>query len=335
LVKGEPYFYEKRQYLDLNFKTLIDGILIYNKYSEKINEDILYERIELYGFSGDLLLANKICTEIFNVTPLDTKKLKQLKIYSFNCWKEQVYDCLYQIESKELMTGKYFDINKKIVEKCLSQNEQYNCKYGCNDEIIKINESLDSLTKKRFGTVCRYNLTPKDDNDFHGEVKMHHDEEKLFIEFNINDSIVMVKGSGRQNKWTESISLVIYNPNCDKDKSSITTGIFMTPEITESGEYKVNIQYTGEWRDKRSSQPYSQESYDASFMITNDGYKISLQLSWDKLGIDYSNLDYLGMDFVLNNVDTNEPKLDGVLCWSNPIINFYNPATLGLVKFVK
>ena len=325
------WLYKNYSLVEIDLKTLIDSILLLDKYFNYIDQDILYNRIEKYGFSENIVLANKLAFEIFEKSILCNERLKNLKTYSFNFWKDQIYKYLRTLFTcRDFFTLHISEIHKVIVKKCLDQNEHYisSCE-KCNNIII--DQENDTLTKRRFGTICRCNLIPK--NNYKGKIFVYHDNLKLYIDFNITDSNVMVGGLRQQNKWTESINIIIYNP--ENTNKNIITGIFLMPIITDTGMYKINAQYIGEWWDRRSSSIFPLVKDEAVFSLTDVGYNIRLQLLWEKLEIDYSKIDYLGMDFILNNVDTNEAKLDAVLCWSNPANDYYNPASLGMVSFTK
>lgn len=330
------WYYTKNTSVALDLKTLVDGILLSEKYPVVLENDILYKRIENYGFAEDILFANKMAIEIFDFPLLSEEKLKKLQPYQCNYWKDQIYRCLCSIHPfNNFISLPLPDIYKSLVKKCLESNERYTCKTTKTTEFITIDDSCDTLTKRRFGTVCRFGLVPKKENHYQAKINMVHDAEVLSIVFDIEDAIVQVGGFDRQNAWAESICLIFYNPNCISDNSNITTGLFFSPSVDEQGKVSVQVEYIGEWRDPRQTTDFPLEEQNASFALTNSGYTLSLKLAWEKLGIQYESLSYLGMDFVLNNVDTNEPALTSVLSWSNPIFDFYNPSTLGMVFFEK
>ena len=93
------------------------------------------------------------------------------------------------------------------------------------------------------------------------------------------------------------------------------------------------MMYNNKWSDERGNQVIRLEDSCYEIKIENNGYKMNLKLKWELFEIDFHTLNYLGMDVILNDVDTDEPDLDTVQCWSNISVQLHNPSRYGMLRF--
>ena len=101
----------------------------------------------------------------------------------------------------------------------------------------------------------------------------------------------------------------------------------------ENNILKVQMMYNNKWSDERGNQVIRLEDSCYEIKLENNGYKMNLKLKWELFEIDFHTLNYLGLDVILNDVDTDEPELDTVQCWSNISVQLHNPSRYGMLRF--
>ena len=309
-------------------KTLYDAVLFYLKFGRQIDYEKLIRRIKAYGFEQEITVANKVIQLLFGVNILDHWD-EYLGSGSENkYWQVRMYDALLKnIETCHLLKGDHEGLYKKVIAECINENVIYNC-YDEFVNNILLDEFSDGFTKRRFGTCCRQNLTPKYREACYAVAAFKWDSSFLHFKIDIYSDEVHFFCPDHPEEYGDSVSLSLYNP-CFANWEKNTTCIHIIP-IQCGDDCSMRFEYCGEWGDpKLRNKTISFAKEDYTIDRFENGYSITLKIRWSFLDVDLSNTDYLGLELVVNDVVPNSQSLNAVIAWSNTIANYYNPAKFG------
>ena len=316
-----------------NFKTLIDAVLLWEKYKKNIKIQEVYKRVEMYGFKYAIKLANRFIKATFNVDMLDNNKLNDMQSYNYIYWEKHIYKQLFeQLCPNIVQYDDYTGYYKKVIDGCISENASYECRREFTDNYILINNDVDSLTKKRFGSIYRISPELSSTNPINAKIYLKWDSDYLYLNCLVNDKIV--KYIGGANSWSDSLIIYLYNPDFRIEKNNAVTSLMFSPVKSKNGVISVHAQYCGEEWDAKNGKLFAIGQDECNLDINSTGYYIELKLSWKKLDIDISNINYIGFDVGINNVDSNNKKIASALCWSNPTVSYYMPAKFGIIRLI-
>lgn len=319
-----------------NCKTLLDAVLIYQKYYKEIDFDTLYRRIEYYDFKYLIIVANKFVEMLFGVKILDDDKLESMRFSTYNYWHQSILMALNTALTYDLLFADDITLYyKEVIKRCIDQNVFFDCK-PFFDSVIAIDDTSQSITKERFGTICREDLCPTETDNSKAFIKMKWDSEFLYIECKVYDKKIKYYGNNQKNKWGDAVTVSIYNPDFSLQEKNSVIGLMFNPAIDDSGKKYVLISYCYcADIDKRIGDICGFFDGNCEFSTFDEGYILYLKLDWSSLNIKIENVDFLGMDFAINNVNSDEAKIDSVICWSNPTKSYYCPAKFGKINIRK
>lgn len=315
-----------------NCKTLLDAILIYQKYHKKIDFETLYRRIEYYNFKYLIIVANKFVEMLFGVKILNYDKLEKMRFSTYNYWHQCFLLALNSALTYDFLFAEDITLYyKEVVKRCIDQNLYYNCK-PFYDSVIAIDDTLPTITKVRFGTIYREDLYPAEKDRCKAFIRMKWDAEFLYIECKVYDKTIKYYGKNQKNKWSDAVTVSIYNPDFSLEEKNSVIGLMFNPAIDDSGKKHVLISccYCSD-SDKRIGDISEILERNCEFGTFEEGYIMHLKLDWSSLNIKIDNIDFIGMDFAINNVNSDDAKIDSVICWSNPTKSYYCPAKFGKV----
>lgn len=316
-------------------KTLLDAFLLYQKYQNQLNYEILYNKIELYGFKDYIAISNKFIEELFDERIFNCEMINNLNDYKYNVWQNIISDAIIKtISSEFLLTEDSEVFYKAVIDRCISRNPNYYCKKGYRDnQIILIDEFAESETKRRFGTISREGLNPKSPNDSKAEIKMTWDNEYLYIIFNVTDKCLKYYGKTQKNIWSDGVTLSIYNPDFTLSKNNLLISLMFNIAIAENEKKYVLVSNNIQTQNKEFSENKIL-NHICEFEEAPAGYNLYLKLNWVNLDVNIKNIDHLGMDIAINNVNSDDAVIDSVLCWSNPVKSYYCPAKFGKIILI-
>ena len=299
-----------------HLKTLLDAVLIWFKYKEKLNCDTLRQRIQIYGFRDSVKLACKFIRLYFDIEIFSDAFFDDTTVYRYNYWELHIYKQLIENLTKEIIVEKrYIEYYKSVISGCIHGNVSYRCSKQYSRLPIEINNDKDSLTKDRFSSIYRQHPL-QEVNKIAAKVYIKYDAQYLYFEIHVTDR--QLKLVGGPNKWSDAVILYLYNPCFTVDKNNAVTAIMLCPSIDQANNIYVSACYCGEGCDVKNGKAYHLESGAGKINVSNLGYKLDVKLSWEKLNFDMEQLSYCGLDIAVNNVDGNEEKTDAEICWSNP-----------------
>lgn len=326
----ESYYYPKKG-MDISLKTMIDSILLYEKYSEIIDKKELLSRANEYGFNYDIKFANKIIKELTGKSLFSEIEFEEESKRKFGFYKNQIYKKLIEKYTIfDLIRDNRLEMFAEIVNACLNDNKQVSVKYNSNTT-IEVDEKIDCLTKERFGTINRCSIQKSD--DYRADINISFDKNNLILNFSVTDKVIKLFYS--PELWSDHIYTMIYNPNFKSDIGGILIGMIFIPVKGADGKLHIRAEYEGSWMDKRNGSEIGLTDEQAAFTFTDKGYGMNISIPWAILGINYDDLDYLGMDFYFINVDSDKSEADKILCWSNPTRHIDRPYAYGKVFFAK
>lgn len=316
--------------IPLHFKSLFDSIAVFYQY-DLIHEDKIYDRIEKLGFSHEIRIANLFLRELFEFNHLDDNRLISCKNYNINDSERIVADYICNsITIPALLNCTELTQGAKYIEYALSRSVSATMKNGVVDLVIDGNH--DSITKRKYGSILKYPLLSKRKTHCSAKVKMSVDENYLKIAACVIDDCVKISGDGQPNAWGESMNVFIYNPHFAELHTFPLTGFFISPKY-RNDSLTINICYNNAWYDERGNKAIDEKDIPHKVTVTDSGYSLEVYIGWELLGIIPSELDYLGADFIINDVDSDDPEIDTVMSWSNPTVYAHNPARYGIIKF--
>lgn len=328
-----------------SLKSLVDAILLVEKYKDIFDWDEVRKRAYDYNFECDVAAALKIANDFLhypmNMDYIYSMCEVEMESYSYNYWRKLFCRKFIQLcDGKDIIIGKSTDIYKKITMECQKENPQYICAYHKGpivfDDLntIVIDEYVDKKQMNRHGTFVRYSVNKTSSLDFGAKVRSWWDDNRLYFDFDIRDGILKFKDIDNI-LWGESLVLFFYNPQFDKYGLKETyTGFFCT-YVLRNGVFESVVNYQRDYCDKRAGVELDKSNYDYELAITEKGYTIRISILWKTLNIDPFDTDQIGVEFYFNNVDSDEPELNTVLSWSNPIEDWYNPCSWGVFLLQK
>ena len=294
-------------------KSLIDAILLNEKYS--LNTYIDNECINEYGFAPCVSFANEFCYKVFGI-----RLIQNITVTKFSdAFKEVLYYRLQSIEPHAiLLSDKTFvkDVFVSITDSLLNKNP---C-FLCTNEFKRIPDNEFSKIIRRESTFVAIEKENCSIN-----IKIKYDENLLYFVFDVHDLVVKVRGIGKKNKWGESINILFYNPDFELGKEKCLKGVFLEPYYNALGTIDILSSYIGRWEDLLNGSEFRVDESFTNFRFKEDGYVVETAIRWDDLGINLGKTKYIGLEFVINNVDSDDCEIEFSYIWSKREWQRYKP----------
>ena len=324
-------FPDNKSFFDL--KTLYDAILVQNKYKNVISVHRIIERVAIFHFKYEVMVANKTLQMLFGESLIKDSQLSCIEDNNGKYWLDYLLSQIYQqITIEDILLNTNNSVYRQIVSLCLDNNIKYLCSNEYYGKPIILYESNDGLTKNRFGTICRKKYSPQSSDNCSAKFRFKWDAKYLYAEIKVLESDVCIYSKEDCNYYNDSCVIAIYNPNF-KQRIDCITGIHIVPYMDKCGSVKLDFLYCGEWYDPRVKEkkyiPIA--SHDYSVRVDKNGYIIKARIKWDILNVEINNTDFLGMELVVNNIRPQSKEFECILAWSNVLPNYYNPIKFGKV----
>lgn len=327
----QEWLHKKIFSVPLHYKSLFDAILIFYKYGLENKLEEIYDRISLLGFHYDISVANHILNTVFDFHFIDKNRLERCGNYAVNAQDAVSSQFITNLDAADIIKDGFCQKGIDFIKYSLSKSISAEFKNGKAE--LYIDNNRKSVTKDKYGSILRYPFLQARETHCSAHIQLSYDAQYLYFSISVMDDCLKISGPGVPNAWGESFNIFIYNPCYHYQNTHPITGLFVTPVFDENNILKVQMMYNNKWSDERGNQVIRLEDSCYEIKLENNGYKMNLKLKWELFEIDFHTLNYLGLDVILNDVDTDEPELDTVQCWSNISVQLHNPSRYGMLRF--